>query len=201
MFAPDSAANAPKVVAIPQTPLPAISWSAVWAGATVAVAASLVLSLAAAGLGYDAGFPGLATKSSLTAFSPVIGAGAVLIQVLAGAFGGYVTGRMRTIWTGLHDDESHFRDTAHGLIAWAVATLGGVILAAVVLAPHAAALVATAAPPASAPTVAAARRAADIAAQSSLFLSIGMLLSAFVSAVAARIGGLRHEEMHAKSRA
>lgn len=201
MFAADSAANAPKVVAIPQRPQSAISWSAIWAGATVTVAASLVLSLAAAGLGYDTGFPGFATKSSLAAFALEIGAGAVLIQVLAGAFGGYVTGRMRTIWAGLHDDESHFRDTAHGLIAWAVATLGGVSLAALVLAPHAAGLLATAAPTASVPTAAEARRAADIAAQASLFLSIGMLLSAFVSAVAARIGGLRHEEMHAKSRA
>ena len=54
--------------------------------------------------------------------------------------------------------------------------------------------------PALAPTAADAQRTAGIAAQASLFLAIGMLLSAFVAAVAARIGGLRHEEMHLKLR-
>ena len=186
-------------VAVAARPLPAISWSAVLAGAVVAVASSLLLSLAAAGLGFDVGSPGLATRSSLKAFEPEVGAGAILIQVLSAALGGYVAGRTRTIWTTLHDDESHFRDTAHGLITWAVATVAGVLLAALVLAPYADAMSAAAAqaPP---PSPAEAQRAASIASQASLFLAIGMLLSAFVSAIAARIGGLRHEEMHAKPR-
>ena len=37
--------------------------------------------------------------------------------------GGYITGRLRTRWTGVHSDEVLFRDTAHGLLAWAVATV------------------------------------------------------------------------------
>jgi hypothetical protein len=182
-------------VALSVPPAPAISWSAVWAGAAVAVAASLLLTLAAAGIGWDTGFPDLASRSSLTGFSPAIGAAAIVIQVLSAMLGGYVAGRTRTIWTGLHDDESHFRDTAHGLIAWAVATLGGVLLAGAVLAPYAAGLAAGAAVPPADPA-----RAAHIASQASLFIAIGMLLSAFVAAVAARIGGLRHEEMVAKGR-
>ena len=182
-------------------PQPAISWSAVWAGAVVALAASLVLTLAAAGLGFDAGFPGLATRTSLKGFDPTVGAIAIAVQVLSAALGGYVAGRTRTVWLGLHDDESHFRDTAHGLIAWAVATIAGVLLAAMVLAPYADALAAVAPQPVmAAPTAADAQRAAGIAAQASLFLAIGMLLSAFVAAVGARIGGLRHEEMHLKPR-
>ena len=183
-----------------ERPLPAISWSAVWAGAVVAVAASLLLTLAAAGLGYDVGSLGVATRSSLKAFAPEVGAGAILIQVLSAALGGYVAGRTRTIWTTLHDDESHFRDTAHGLIAWAVATVAGVLLAALVLAPYADAMSAAAAAQTPPPSPADAQRAASIAAQASLFIAVGMLLSAFVSAIAARIGGLRHEEMHAKPR-
>ena len=183
-----------------ERPLPAISWSAVWAGAVVAVAASLLLTLAAAGLGYDVGSLGVATRSSLKAFAPEVGAGAILIQVLSAALGGYVAGRTRTIWTTLHDDESHFRDTAHGLIAWAVATVAGVLLAALVLAPYADAMSAAAAAQTPPPGPADAQRAASIAAQASLFIAVGMLLSAFVSAIAARIGGLRHEEMHAKPR-
>ena len=183
-------------------PQPALSWSAIWAGAFVAVSASVLLGLAAAGIGYDTGLAGLATRSSLKAFTPEVGAGGILIQVLASALGGYVAGRTRTVWTTLHDDESHFRDTAHGLIVWAVATVAMVLLVGLVLAPYAEALTAAAsdagaAPP---PTPAELDRAAHIAAQASLFTAVGMLLSAFVSAVGARIGGLRHEEMHLKRR-
>ncbi|HEY5411240.1 MAG TPA: hypothetical protein VIJ94_11000 [Caulobacteraceae bacterium] len=181
-------------------PQPAISWSAVWAGAVVALASSLLLTLAAAGVGYDTGLPGIATRASLKAFDPMVGAVAIVVQVLSAALGGYVAGRTRTVWTNLHDDESHFRDTAHGLIVWAVATLAGVLLAATVLAPYADALAAAAPQPAVVPTAAEAQRAAGIAAQASLFLAIGMLLSAFVAAVGARIGGLRHEEMHLELR-
>jgi hypothetical protein len=186
--------------AVTERPLAAISWSAIWAGAFVAVASSLLLSLAASGIGFDVGSPGLATRTSLKAFAPEVGAGAILIQVLSAAFGGYVAGRTRTIWTTLHDDESHFRDTAHGLVVWAVASVAGVLLAALVLAPYADALSATAAAASPPPSAADAQRAASIASQASLFIAIGMLLSAFVSAIAARIGGLRHEEMHAKPR-
>ena len=179
-------------------PQPAISWAAIWAGAAVAVAVSMALTLAAAGIGYAIGFPGLASRASLSAFTPEVGAGAVVVQVLSGALGGYVAGRIRTIWVGLHDDESHFRDTAHGLIAWAVATIAGVLLAALVLAPYAEQLAAAS----SVVPIAAAdsQRAAGLAAQSSLFIAVGMLLSAFVAAVAARVGGLRHEAMHARKR-
>ena len=182
-------------------PQPPISWAAIWAGASVAVATALVLTLAGAGLGYNLGYPGLASRGSLAAFTPTLGAGSMIVQVLSAALGGYVAGRLRTIWVGLHDHESHFRDTAHGLIAWAVATVGGTLLTAMVVAPYLDQLqvIAAVAPPLP-PTAAELERAANIAAQSSLFLAIGMLLSAFVAAVAARIGGMQHEHMHAKGR-
>ena len=177
-------------------PQGAVSWGAIWAGASVAVVVSLVLTLAAAGLGYELAPPGLQTRRSLQDFTPAIGAYAIIVQVLAGALGGYLSGRLRTAWIGVHDEESHFRDTAHGLIVWAVATLGGLVLAVLVLNPYSQQL--AGAPTAAADVAVDAQRAANIAAQSSLFIAIGMLLSAFVAAVAARIGGLRLEEMHAK---
>jgi hypothetical protein len=56
-----------------------------------------------------------------------IGVGAlvwlIVTQWIASAFGGYLTGRLRTKWTSVHTDEVFFRDTAHGFLAWAVATL------------------------------------------------------------------------------
>ena len=182
-------------------PQPALCWGAIWAGAAVAVAASIALTLASAGLGYRLAFPALASRSSLLAFTPEVGAGAIVVQVLSAALGGYIAGRMRIIWIGVHDDESHFRDTAHGLIAWAAATIGGALLAALVLIPYSEQLAALSpAVAAAAPTPTDVERAANISAQSSLFLSIGMLLSAFVACVAARLGGLQHESMHAKMR-
>ena len=37
--------------------------------------------------------------------------------------GGYLAGRLRTKWVAAHADEVYFRDSAHGFLAWAVATL------------------------------------------------------------------------------
>ena len=34
-----------------------------------------------------------------------------------------MSGRLRTKWAGLHTDEVFFRDTAHGFLAWALATV------------------------------------------------------------------------------
>ena len=52
-----------------------------------------------------------------------------MTQWLFSAFGGYLSGRLRTKWVGVRTDEVLFRDTTHGLLAWALATL---LLAALV---------------------------------------------------------------------
>jgi hypothetical protein len=44
-------------------------------------------------------------------------------QIAASGMGGYLAGRLRTKWVGVHTDEAYFRDTAHGFLAWAVASL------------------------------------------------------------------------------
>ena len=46
------------------------------------------------------------------------------MQLAASGMGGYLAGRLRTRWAGAQPDEVYFRDTAHGFLAWAVATLG-----------------------------------------------------------------------------
>jgi hypothetical protein len=57
----------------------------------------------------------------------VLGLSAILwitiTQLLASGMGGYLAGRLRTRWVGIHTDEVYFRDTAHGFLAWAVATI------------------------------------------------------------------------------
>ena len=174
-----------------------ISWSAGVAGAVVGVATSIVLTLLAAGFGWTFGFGGLASRSSLAAFTPEFGAAAVAVQVLAAGFGGYVAGRLRHSWRYAHLDEAHFRDTAHGLLAWALGTVLAIVLAAGLLTPYAEQI--TAASSAAAAGAIDPVRAANVLAQASLFTAIGMMLSAFIASVAARIGGLRNEEMQAKA--
>jgi hypothetical protein len=50
--------------------------------------------------------------------------------VMASALGGYITGRLRVRWTRAPLDEVYFRDTAHGVLAWAFATVMGAALLA-----------------------------------------------------------------------
>jgi hypothetical protein len=45
--------------------------------------------------------------------------------MLANAVGGYLAGRLRHTWVGVHHDEIYFRDTAHGALAWAFALVLG----------------------------------------------------------------------------
>ncbi len=42
---------------------------------------------------------------------------------MSSAIGGYLAARLRTKWIGIHTNEVFFRDTAHGFISWAFATL------------------------------------------------------------------------------
>jgi hypothetical protein len=46
-----------------------------------------------------------------------------LTQLAASGMGGYLAGRLRTKWVAVHTDEVYFRDTAHGFLAWAIASL------------------------------------------------------------------------------
>jgi hypothetical protein len=65
-------------------------------------------------------------------------------------------------------------------------------------APYAAQLAVATAPTSGAADTAS---AAHNLVQSAFFTAIGMVLAAFTAAVAARVGGLRTEEMHAKGQA
>src|SRR5688572_28723344 len=93
--------------------------------------AAISLILLAAGSAMGLASLSLAPGSGASAAAFTVGAAIwlVIMQWVASGLGGYVAGRLRTKWTGIHSDEVFFRDTAHGLLAWGVAT----ILVAVVL--------------------------------------------------------------------
>lgn len=106
-----------------ESPRSAVSWGAILAGAVVASAVSLVLVLLGSGLGLAAVSPWSGAGASVTTFAVSAVIWFVATQWIASAFGGYITGRLRTKWTDLHGDEVFFRDTAHGFIAWCLSTL------------------------------------------------------------------------------
>ncbi|HEX5263559.1 MAG TPA: hypothetical protein VFW13_08530 [Phenylobacterium sp.] len=176
-------------------PQSAVSWAAVLAGSVAALALSVVLVALLAGFGLEIVSPWPSGHPVLLGFSPLLGSSMIAVQVLSSALGGYLAGRLRTKWLNVHSHEVHFRDTAHGLLAWAVSTLAGVGLGATLLtSPAEIVNLETSVEPV---VRIAAERQAAIAAQFSLFMGIGLLLGAFVACVAAAIGGLRRDEMHA----
>jgi hypothetical protein len=60
---------------------------------------------------------------SVTTFTVLAAIWLVIVQWVSSGLGGYIAGRLRTKWTGVHTDEVFFRDTAHGFLAWALATV------------------------------------------------------------------------------
>lgn len=104
-------------------PPAAVSWGAILAGAAGAASLSLILAF----LGFGLGMSSISPWANTGASAEALGIGSIvwitLTQIAAAALGGYLAGRLRTRWVGTHTDEVYFRDTAHGFLAWSVATL------------------------------------------------------------------------------
>lgn len=101
----------------------AVSWPAVFAGAAGAAALSLILLILGTGLGLASVSPWVQQGIGAAAFGVSTILWISFTQLVASGMGGYLAGRLRTRWAGAQADEVYFRDTAHGFLAWAVATL------------------------------------------------------------------------------
>jgi len=101
----------------------AVSWGPVIAGAVVAAAVSLLLLLVGTGLGFAMVSPWSSQSASAATLGISAAVWLIVVQWLSAGVGGYITGRLRTKWVGVHTYEVGFRDTAHGFLAWAMATL------------------------------------------------------------------------------
>ncbi|TPI63439.1 hypothetical protein FJ420_12650 [Mesorhizobium sp. B3-1-3] len=104
-----------------ETSSSAVSWGPIVAGAFAASTLTVVLMLVGSGLGLTMMSPW--GSASLTTFAVSTAIWLVIVQWLSSALGGYIAGRLRTKWVNVHTDEVYFRDTAHGFLAWALATL------------------------------------------------------------------------------
>ena len=100
-----------------------VSWAAIFAGAAAAAALSLILVVLGFGLGFSAVSPWADSGVSAKGLGISTIVWLAFTQIVASALGGYIAGRLRVKWENLHGDEVYFRDTAHGFLAWAVATL------------------------------------------------------------------------------
>jgi len=119
---PPSAVARPAAEAHNESAQSSISWSAVIAGAVVSAALALILLILCVGLNLTTVSPWVHHASgTMLGVATIIAA--ILIQLIASAIGGYIAGRLRTKWVQVHDDEVYFRDTAHGFIVWALATV------------------------------------------------------------------------------
>jgi hypothetical protein len=110
----------------------AVSWAAILAGGVAAAALTLLMFAFGTGMGFSVVSPwsNAGVSVSSTTFSLWAGLYLVVVAMVASSIGGYLAGRLRTKWSGVHTHEVYFRDTAHGFLAWAFAT----VLSAAVLA-------------------------------------------------------------------
>jgi hypothetical protein len=107
----------------PEAAQSAVSWAAILAGATVTAVLSLILLLLGVGLGMAVVSPWAMEGIDADTFGWATIIWISLSSIIAGGLGGYLAGRLRTKWVAVHADEAYFRDTAHGFLSWAVATL------------------------------------------------------------------------------
>ena len=101
----------------------AVNWGPVIAGAFAASALTFILMVLGSGLGLTMVSPWSGQSAGAVTFAASAAVWLVVVQWLSSGVGGYLTGRLRTKWVDVHTDETFFRDTAHGLLAWALATL------------------------------------------------------------------------------
>jgi hypothetical protein len=174
----------------------AVEWASIFGGALAAFGVTIILLTLGPGLGLANVSPWSFTKPSPTTFGTVAAIWLVVTQWLSSAFGGYLAGRLRTKWVGIRTEEVLFRDTAHGLLAWAMATL---LIAVLVTLGSAATAGVTAAAAASAPAAApstpeALEQARKVAVAFAFTTSLSLLIGAFVASAAGALGGFHRDE-------
>ncbi len=100
-----------------------VSWRAVLAGAIASLAITLILLAFGVGVGFSVVSPWANAGVSATTFTLAAGIYLIVVAMLSSTIGGYIAGRMRSQWRTVHEHERYFRDTAHGFLVWALATI------------------------------------------------------------------------------
>ncbi len=85
----------------------------------------MILLALGSGFGLASVSPWPNSGLSATTFTIMAAIWLIIVQWVSAALGGYLTGRLRTNWAGVHTHEVFFRDTANGFLGWAVAAVVG----------------------------------------------------------------------------
>jgi hypothetical protein len=105
-----------------------VEWSAVFAGAVVASALSFVLLTAGGAIGLSLVSPYESESYGRLAASLAV-FWSIAVPILSFLSGGYIAGRMRSVWADATNDEVQFRDGIHGLLVWSLSIVAGGLLA------------------------------------------------------------------------
>lgn len=168
-----------------------VEWAAIMAGALAAVGVSIILFTLGSGLELAGANPWSFVPPAVATFTIGAGIWLIVMQWLSSALGGYLAGRLRKKWVGARTDEVFFRDTAHGLLAWALATA----IVALLFTLGSAAVASSAAVVTDAQVSAeAAEQARKAAASFSILSSLSLLIGAFIGCVAGALGGYHRDE-------
>jgi hypothetical protein len=173
----------------------ATDWGAIIGGALGAIVVSMILFTAGSGFGLSTLEPWTFANEAPETFAITAGIWLIVMQWLSAAFGGYFAGRLRAKCTGIRTDEVLFRDTAHGLLAWALATVAVAALFALgtALAGSAAAIAQVTPPDAAEAAAAVTEEARKAAANFSIFTAISLLVGGFIGAAAGGLGGYHRD--------
>ena len=107
-----------------------VDWPAIFVGAVVASAISIVLLAFGSALGLTLASPFENEGMSAVGLAIAFGVWLVWVQVSSFMAGGYVTGRLRRRLFDATEHESDVRDGMHGLAVWGTGVvIGGVMLA------------------------------------------------------------------------
>jgi hypothetical protein len=115
---------------VTELPTSGVSWGAILAGALASLSLTLVLLWFGTGMGFSVVSPWSDSGVSATTFKIGTGLYLIVVAMISSAIGGHIAGRLRTPWYGIHGNETYFRDTAQGFLAWALASVIGALLMA-----------------------------------------------------------------------
>jgi len=169
-----------------------VSWQAIIAGATASAAVTLIMVAFGIGVGFAVVSP-WAEHGITATFTIAGGIYLIVTAMIPSTIGGYLSGRLRSQWQGVHEHERYFRDSAHGFLVWAFAT----VVCAAVLGGAFTHLLGTITPATSVAADAAHRSSATF----SLWLVASMLAGALSASLAAIEGGsLRNRKWYLTER-
>ena len=169
-----------------------MEWGAITGGALGAVGVSIILFALGSALGFSSISPWSFANPAPTTFAVGTAVWLIVTQWFSAGLGGYLAGRLRKKWVGIRTDEVFFRDTAHGFLAWALAT----VLIAALFSLAAAAITAAPEGSSTAATVSAeaAEQARRAAVAFSFFTALSFAIGAFIGGVAGALGGYHRDD-------